>query len=102
MYAAIKYPQVFGVAGVFSPSFWIAPSMLTDIQKMVKSSTHRQSRIYFYAGEQESKELVRETLQVFETMRMKAGCKMEVRINAEGQHNEPTWRLEFPAFYKWF
>jgi predicted alpha/beta superfamily hydrolase len=102
MYAAVKYPQVFGVAGVFSPSFWIAPELLTEIKKTVKASTHRQSRIYFYAGEQESKELVRETLQVFETMRMKAGCKMEVRINAEGQHNEPTWRVEFPGFYKWF
>lgn len=102
MYAAMKYPQVFGVAGVFSPSFWIAPALTADIQKMVKPSTHRQNRIYFYAGEQESKDLVRETLQVFEAMRMKAGCKMELRINAEGQHNEPTWRMEFPMFVRWF
>jgi predicted alpha/beta superfamily hydrolase len=101
MYAAITFPQVFGGAGVFSPSFWIAPGLRADIDKLVKRKTHGQSRIYFYAGEQESKELVREVLGVFEAMRMKAGCKMEVRINAEGQHNEPAWRQEFPAFYRW-
>ena len=101
MYAAVVYPNVFGAAGVFSPSFWISPKLKDDINKMVKPSTHRSSRIYFYAGEQESKEMVRDVLAMFETMRMKAGCKMEVRINAEGQHNEPTWRQEFPAFYNW-
>lgn len=101
MYAVIVHPKVFGTAGVFSPSFWIAPKMKDDINKLVKTSTHRQNRIYFYAGEQESKEMVRDALQIFEMMRMKAGCKMEVRINAEGQHNEPTWRQEFPAFYNW-
>lgn len=101
MYAAIAYPNVFGGAGVFSPSFWIAPGLQADIERMVKRRTHGQSRFYFYAGEQESKELSREVLAVFETMRRKAGCKMEVRINAEGQHNEPTWRQEFPAFYRW-
>jgi len=26
---------------------------------------------------------------------------MKVKINAEGKHNEPTWRHEFPAFYNW-
>lgn len=101
MYAVVVYPKVFGTAGVFSPSFWIAPKIKDDINKLVKSSTHRQNRIYFYAGEQESKEMVRDALQIFEMMRMKAGCKMEMRINAEGQHNEPTWRQEFPAFYNW-
>jgi predicted alpha/beta superfamily hydrolase len=101
MYAIVIYPNVFGAAGVFSPSFWISPKLKDDITKMVKSSTHRQNRIYFYAGEQESKEMVKDALYVFELMRKKAGCKMEVRINAEGQHNEPTWRQEFPAFYNW-
>src|SRR5215213_7309190 len=101
MYAIMVYPNVFGAAGVFSPSFWISPKLKDDISKMVKSSTHRRSRIYFYAGEQESKEMVRDVLNIFETMRMKAGCKMEVRINAEGQHNEAAWRQEFPAFYNW-
>lgn len=101
MYAILRHPKVFGGAGVFSPSFWIAPELNAYIQKTVKPSTHGQSRIYFYAGERESKDLAREVLAVFDAMRMNAGCKMEVKINAEGEHNEYWWRQEFPAFYKW-
>lgn len=101
MYAIVRHPNVFGGAGVFSPSFWIAPKLNAYIKQNVKASTHRNSRIYFYAGERESKDLVREVLAVFETMRMKAGCQMQVKINAEGEHNEASWRGEFPVFYNW-
>ena len=101
MYAVMKYPKVFGKAGVFSPAFWTAPELKTDLEKMVKPSTHKNVRIYFYAGEQEGSQMVVETLYYFEAMRKKAGSKMKVKINAEGRHNEPTWRHEFPAFYNW-
>ena len=101
MYAVMKYPKVFGKAGVFSPAFWTAPELKTDLEKMVKPSTHKNVRIYFYAGEQEGSQMVVDMLYFFEAMRKKAGSKMKVKINAEGRHNEPTWRNEFPAFYNW-
>src|SRR4030095_10515285 len=65
MYAVIKYPKTFGKAGVFSPAFWVAPQLQDDIEKKVKSSTHKNVRIYFYAGEQEGVEMVRGTLYYF-------------------------------------
>jgi predicted alpha/beta superfamily hydrolase len=101
MYAVLKYPKVFGKAGVFSPAFWIAPKLSDDIEKLAKPSTHKNVRIYFYAGEQEGNEMVEKTLYVFELMRKRAAAKMKVKINAEGKHNEPTWRDEFPSFYDW-
>ena len=101
MYAVIKYPAIFGKAGVFSPAFWIAPQLKTYIEKKVKPSMHKKLRIYFYGGEEEGVEMVRGMLYIFELMRNKAGSNMKVRINAEGKHNEPTWRNEFPAFYEW-
>ena len=101
LYAVIKYPKVFGKAGVFSPAFWIAPQLKHDIEKKVKPSTHKNLRIYFYGGDQEGTEMVRGMLYFFELMRQKASSKMKVRINAEGKHNEPTWKGEFPAFYEW-
>ena len=101
MYAVMKYPKVFGKAGVFSPAFWAAPALKTDLDKMVKSSTHKNVRIYFYAGEQEGNQMVVDMLYIFEAMRKKTAAKMKVKINAEGRHNEPTWRNEFPAFYNW-
>jgi len=101
MYAVIKYPKVFGKAGVFSPAFWVAPGLKDAIEKKVKPSTHKNLRIYFYGGDQEGGEMVRGMLYIFELMRHKGSSKMKVRINAEGKHNEPTWRDEFPAFYQW-
>ena len=101
MFAVIKYPRVFGKAGVFSPAFWVAPQLKTDIEKKVKTSTHKNLRIYFYGGDQEGAEMVQGMLYIFELMRQKGASKMKVRINAEGRHNEPTWRNEFPAFYEW-
>ncbi|MEK7225470.1 MAG: alpha/beta hydrolase-fold protein, partial [Bacteroidota bacterium] len=32
MYAVLKYPKVFGGAGVFSPAFWVGPKIFDDIR----------------------------------------------------------------------
>jgi metallo-beta-lactamase class B len=101
MYAVVKYPKIFGKAGVFSPAFWTAPQFKNDLEKIVKSSTHRNVRIYFYAGEQEGTQMVQDMLYYFDRMRKLARSKMRVKISAQGKHNEPTWRDEFPAFYNW-
>jgi predicted alpha/beta superfamily hydrolase len=97
-YAILKYPKVFGGAGVFSPSFWIAPQLKhidPEIAKKVKG------KIYFYAGQQESETMVPDLLNVFGQMRQNSKSKMKTVIRAQGKHNEPSWRNEFPLFYKW-
>jgi predicted alpha/beta superfamily hydrolase len=33
-YAGLYYPQVFGALGVFSPSFWIAPQIKTQVKQL--------------------------------------------------------------------
>ena len=48
MYALVDYPDVFGGAGIFSPAFWIAPQIYTDV---AKTQLKKQPKIYFYAGE---------------------------------------------------
>ncbi len=101
MYAVMQYPTIFGKAGVFSPAFWVAPQLKSDLQRIIKPATHKNLRVYFYAGEQEGKQMVQDMLYIFELMQKKAGPKMKARINAEGKHNEPTWRFEFPGFYRW-
>ena len=97
-YAILKYPKVFGGAGVFSPSFWIAPQLKhIDPEKAKKV----KGKIYFYAGQQEGENMVPDMLNVFEQMRQHSKAQMKTVIRAEGKHNEPTWRNEFPLFYKW-
>ncbi|HWJ92010.1 MAG TPA: alpha/beta hydrolase-fold protein [Flavisolibacter sp.] len=97
-YAILKYPKVFGAAGVFSPAFWITPGLKNIDAKRAKKV---KGRIYFYAGQQESESMVPDMLAVFEQMRHHSKAKMETVIRAEAKHNEPTWRAEFPLFYKW-
>ena len=98
LYAMLKYPKVFGGAGVFPPAFWINPQMKNmDVKKLKKL----KGRIYFFAGQQESEEMVPDMLHVFEKLRLHSKARMKTVIKAEGRHNEATWRAEFPGFIKW-
>lgn len=97
-YAILKYPKVFGGAGVFSPAFWITPQLKNIDPAKAKKV---KGRIYFYAGQQESETMVSDMLNVFEQMHQHSKAKMKTVIRAEGKHNEATWREEFPLFYQW-
>jgi len=97
-YAILKYPKVFGGAGVFSPSFWLTPQLKHINPEQAKKV---KGKIYFYAGREESEHMVSDMLNVFEQMRQHSKAKMKTVIRAEGKHNEPSWRKEFPLFYKW-
>lgn len=97
-YAMLKYPKIFGGAGVFSPAFWITPQLKYINPEQAKKV---KGKIYFYAGQQESESMVPDMLNVFEQMRKYSKATMQTVIRAEGKHNEPTWREEFPKFYNW-
>lgn len=97
-YAILKYPKVFGGAGVFSPAFWITPSLKHIDPRQAKKV---KGKIYFYAGQTESEHMVPDMLNVFDQMKRHSKAKMQTVIRAEGRHNEPTWRKEFPLFHKW-
>lgn len=97
-YAILKCPGVFGCAGVFSPAFWVVP----ELKNLIKVKAGRvKGRIYFYAGQQESKTMVPDMLAVFEEMNRYSQAKMTTVIRAEGRHTENNWRKEFVGFYKW-
>jgi predicted alpha/beta superfamily hydrolase len=98
MYAVLKYPKVFGGAGVFSPAFWVGPKIFDDIKTMGKKV---KSNIYFYAGKQEGEQMVPDMLKAFDEMTKVSKSKMITMIGDEGKHNEQTWRKEFPLFYYW-
>lgn len=98
LYATLKYPKVFGGAGVFSPAFWVAPKIYDAIKTRGKKVN---AKIYFYAGKQESESMVPDMLKAFEGMNRVTSSKMITVIRDDGKHNEPTWRKEFPLFYNW-
>jgi alpha-glucosidase len=98
MYAILKYPKTFGGAGVFSPAFWVGPRIFNDIKKM---GSDVKGSVYFYGGKLEGETMVPDMLKAFQEMAKVSKARMETVIRDEGRHNEPTWRKEFPLFYKW-
>ena len=97
-HAMLKYPKVFGGAGVFSPAFWIVPQLKEDLAGKAKKV---KGKIYFFAGKGESESMVPDMLAVFEQMNQHSKATMTSVIRTEGKHTEGTWRAEFPLFYKW-
>jgi predicted alpha/beta superfamily hydrolase len=98
MYAVVKYPKVFGGAGVFSPAFWVGPKIFDDIKTKGKKVN---SKIYFYAGDEEGESMVPLTIKAFNEMHRVSKSKMSTVIRSGGKHNEARWRMEFPLFYEW-
>jgi predicted alpha/beta superfamily hydrolase len=98
LYATLKYPTVFGNAGVFSPAFWTAPALHGYIDSL---PANINARLFFYAGEQESKAMVPDMERIADKMALKSNYFMYSVVDPDGQHNEPTWRRWLAVFFAW-
>jgi predicted alpha/beta superfamily hydrolase len=100
MYAALKYPDIFGNAGIFSPAFWIAPEIYPFAKQ--KQLT-RRSRFYFVCGDAESGSMVADMRKMADLLRAKGKSeeKTPVVIIKGASHNEKQWNGDFPGFYNW-
>lgn len=99
-YALLRYPQVFGRAGVFSPSYWYAPPLYAFT---AEHPPPRDSRWYFYAGGAEGEHTV-DDMQRMVGVLGKAGLPadaMTVHVVPGARHNEAAWRAEFPRAIEW-
>ncbi|RYY38879.1 MAG: alpha/beta hydrolase [Chitinophagaceae bacterium] len=97
LYAHLRYPQVFGASGVFSPAFWVAPDIRKDVLRQGNSLT---GKVFFYAGEAESETMVPDMLTIFNLLHQLSKAKMETVIRADARHTEAAWRKEFPGFIR--
>jgi len=98
MYAILKYPRVFGGAGIFSPAFSVGPKIYDDIEG---KGAKVNSKIYFYCGAEEGETMVPDTERAFSEMRKVSKSKMVCVIRKDGKHSESVWKEEFPLFYLW-
>jgi predicted alpha/beta superfamily hydrolase len=100
MYAILKYPNIFGNAGVFSPAFWIAPDIYQYAQKQSLAS---KSRIYFVCGDVEDKTMVADMKKMADILQAKSINEDNIpTVIMQGEkHNEKQWNKDFPAFYSW-
>ncbi len=98
LYAAITHPNVFGAALLFSPAFWVTPALYEAAEKF---TTTNAPKFYFYAGGKESTTMVSDMNKMVEILEKKPRIQIRKVVNPLGQHNEASWRAEFPDAYKW-
>ncbi len=97
-YAMLKYPEVFGKGGIFSPAFWTAREIkkLTDI-----SGDKVKGTVFFYIGGLEGEQYVADMKEITEKLGENSKAFIYTVNDPNGAHNEAAWRKWFHEFYKW-
>ena len=101
-YAGVKYPQVFGRVGVFSPAFWFAKDSVLNFVKR-QPPVPAASRFYFLAGPAEGPSMVPYMAEVRDALLARGvkASQLGFKTPADGQHAEWFWRREFAPAYQW-
>jgi metallo-beta-lactamase class B len=104
LYAALKYPRVFGRAGVFSCACWIADPRIYALARAARPG-RTPTRFYFVSGLHETERggPALDQRRVADSLRAAGwpASSLRVRAPADGKHAEWFWRREFPAAYRW-
>lgn len=99
-YGALKYPDVFGKAGVFSPSFWFSNKIYAFAEKQSKIKT----KIYFLCGDKEDDNMVNDLHKMERLLNTKRCYCLHLnktKIVKGGEHNEKLWRDGFTEAVLW-
>ncbi len=98
-YMLMKYPDIYGGAIVFSPSFWVNDKVY-ELHKSVADLSEK--RIYFDAGELETP-TVKSIKKMHELLVKNGMPKSNLKLDVEeGEgHWHLTWRKGFPKAYPW-
>lgn len=108
LYAGLKYPHVFGRAGVFSPALWFAPQIFSYARNA--EPLRPDPRFFFVSGAletapgEQAAAYLRDQRRMIDTLAAAGftiGTEVHSLIHADGRHSEWFWRREFPNAYRW-
>lgn len=99
-YAILQFPDVFGKAGIFSPSYWITGE---QVRWFENHSAAKEARLYFYMGGKEGDSMVPDVERVYQAVLSKRHPAELTRYHlvADAEHNEAAWRNEFKTAVLW-
>ncbi|MDX1284592.1 MAG: glycoside hydrolase family 31 protein, partial [Draconibacterium sp.] len=107
-YAALEYPNVFGKAGIYSPSFWFSPE---SISFATINDKIQDSKLYFLSGGKEGgntafneiNQTVKDMNTVVEVLKNQGipSKNMYTKVVPDGEHNEKLWRESFEETILW-
>lgn len=97
-YTIHRYPQVFGKAAVFSPSYWVSGQPFDNASR---TPLPVDARVYLYTGGREGDESVPLLEKMATILRAQQGTGVAMHVVPEAEHNEAAWRAEFPRAVRW-
>lgn len=100
-YAISQYPAVFGVAGVFSPSYWAGGA--AGLEHFASKPAATDARLYLLMGEQEGGDMVSNVEKVNAAL-LRGGhppANLSLKITPGAGHNEAFWASEFERAVLW-
>ncbi|MCX6223657.1 MAG: alpha/beta hydrolase-fold protein, partial [Bacteroidia bacterium] len=100
MFGAFKRPDVFGKAGIFSPSYWFSDSIWPFVRSVDKI---HPMRLYQLVGSAEGGSMVPDMIAMQDTLR-KFGFtdnELKSKVVTGAGHNEGFWRSEFKEAFLW-
>ena len=100
VYAALRYPKVFGEVGAFSPAFWVCNDSLRAFARQHPAA--RTARFYLVCGPKESETVLPLMAEWRDELRAEGVPVTNISFHApvDGEHKEWFWRREFPAAYR--
>lgn len=100
LYAIIRYPEIFGTAGVFSPAFWTnMDSLMAEIGR--NKNEMWSGNVYMIAGGLEGSRYVNNMDEIHKLLLSKGKRNTIANSVSGGQHKESFWREEFPTYVMW-
>jgi alpha-glucosidase len=100
MYAITKYPNIFGKAGVFSPSFWISKNAYRQVKQ---KANPQQQKIYMIVGLEELPIMTKSFKKMNRILKRKGFDNQNLKAIAieDGKHQEWFWAREFENAVSW-
>ena len=101
IFSGLRNPEVYGKLMIFSPSLWVVPKLKINVKKAYSADT----KIYLYAGGDESKTMIEEVKGFKDNLLLSEFVKVKsmvnLSINRQGKHSETYWSDEFPKAIEW-
>ena len=99
-YAIIKHPDVFGKAGIFSPSYWFSEEVFRFTER---TDIPQNSRFYISVGGKEGESMVPYAIRMTEALEDKQVSQQNLfsHVVEDGEHNEALWVGEFENAVLW-
>jgi predicted alpha/beta superfamily hydrolase len=99
-YALLRYPQVFGKAAIFSPSYWFSGEVYGQTKAHPWPTG---TRTYFYIGGREDEESVPDVDRMLALLGTQKHAPGDIvrSVDPAAEHDERAWRAEFPRAVAW-